>query len=409
MAQPRQAAVALDYKGAKFNAAVSDYLTNYSYTDIASGASDSISIGLHNIDEKWLSGWFPIKGDSLKAQIAMANWEREGQVKVLKCGDFTIDDVSFSGPNLTCNIKAVSMPTNADFKSTNKSKTWTNVTIKEIASQIAKEAGIELYYEAMSIRIAEIEQSFTPNSSFLLSVCEKYGLSMKIFNNKLVIFEEGNYATKDSVATIKADEMLSWSYNSTIDGTYTGAALSYTDPDSDETITVQVGSSERLYIINSQADSKYDAELQAMAKVNSANKKMVTMEIKIVANTAIIASSVVTIEGLGKLNGRYYVDSVKHAVGSGYTMTLTLHQIQNYIKPSSVVEVEADSGNTNYIVKSGDTLWGLAKTYYGSGIKYVKIYEANKNVIEATAKEQGFVDSNNGYWIFPGTELIIPA
>lgn len=407
MAEPRQVAVALDYKGAKFNAAVSDYLTSYSYTDVASGASDSISVSLHNIDSKWISGWFPAKGDSLKAQIAMANWEQEGQVKVLKCGDFTIDDVSFTGPNLACSIGAVSMPANADFKSTNKSKTWTNATIKEIASEIAKAAGITLYYEAASIKIEEIEQSNTPNSSFLLSLCEKYGLAIKIFNNKLVIFDESKYEAKNSVATIHANEMLSWSYNSTLDGTYTGAKLSYTNPNSDETITVQVGSSERLYVINSKADSQYDAELQAMAKVNSVNKKMNTMEIKIMANTAIIASSVVSVEGLGKLDGKYYVDKVKHTVGTAYTMNLSLHRIQAGIKPKSVVE--ADTDGTNYIVKPGDTLWGLAKTYYGSGIKYVKIYEANKTIIEETAKAHGYPSSNNGWWIFPGTPLTIPA
>lgn len=33
---------------------------------------------------------------------------------------------------------------------------------------------------------------------------------------------------------------------------------------------------------------------------------------------------------------------------------------------------------TRYVIKAGDTLWGLAKKYYGSGSKYSKIYNANK-------------------------------
>jgi phage protein U len=33
---------------------------------------------------------------------------------------------------------------------------------------------------------------------------------------------------------------------------------------------------------------------------------------------------------------------------------------------------------TVYTIKKGDTLWGLAKKYYGAGIKYMKIYNANK-------------------------------
>ncbi|WP_315168672.1 LysM peptidoglycan-binding domain-containing protein [Metaclostridioides mangenotii] len=35
-----------------------------------------------------------------------------------------------------------------------------------------------------------------------------------------------------------------------------------------------------------------------------------------------------------------------------------------------------------HIVKRGDTLWGLAKKYYGSGSKYPVIFNANKNLIK---------------------------
>lgn len=35
-----------------------------------------------------------------------------------------------------------------------------------------------------------------------------------------------------------------------------------------------------------------------------------------------------------------------------------------------------------YTVKSGDTLWAIAKYYYGDGSKYTAIYEANKSKID---------------------------
>ncbi len=35
-----------------------------------------------------------------------------------------------------------------------------------------------------------------------------------------------------------------------------------------------------------------------------------------------------------------------------------------------------------YTVKKGDTLWRIAKKYYGNGAKYIKIYNANKNIIK---------------------------
>lgn len=35
-----------------------------------------------------------------------------------------------------------------------------------------------------------------------------------------------------------------------------------------------------------------------------------------------------------------------------------------------------------YTVKKGDTLWGIAKTYYGNGARYTQIYDANKGIIK---------------------------
>ena len=66
------------------------------------------------------------------------------------------------------------------------------------------------------------------------------------------------------------------------------------------------------------------------------------------------------------------------------------------------------SGGQTYTVKKGDTLWALAKKYYGSGAKYGTIYEANKTIIEQTAKKYGKSSSNGGHWIYPGTTLQIP-
>jgi len=54
-----------------------------------------------------------------------------------------------------------------------------------------------------------------------------------------------------------------------------------------------------------------------------------------------------------------------------------------------------DEGNT-YTVESGDTLWKIAEKVYGSGGKYMKIFEANTDILENPDK------------IFPGQKLVIP-
>lgn len=401
----RTAKLSVSYKGTKLDSEISDQATSFSYTDNASGESDAIAITIVNASKNWMNKWFPTKGDKITPSVTLNNWFKDNTVATMKCGSFIIDDLSFSGRPLIFSLAGVSIPANEDFKTTKKTKTFKDVTIKEIATKIAKAAGITLHYDASTIKIDEIEQSDEPDSTFLSSLCDTYGLAIKVYNNKLVIFDEGKYEAKDAVATIDESDMENWSYNSTIDGSYTGAKVSYTIPDTEKTVTKTVGKKGRMYEASIQVSSEYDAELKAEAIVNKANKKITTMTVKIMANPKIVATSTVEITGLGKLNGKYYVDQVKHSLGSGYTMTLTLHLIQERI--GAIVASSRNSGG-NYTVKRGDNLWMLAKQFYGSGTKYTVIYEANKEVIEATAKAHGFSSSQNGHWIFPGTVLVIP-
>lgn len=66
------------------------------------------------------------------------------------------------------------------------------------------------------------------------------------------------------------------------------------------------------------------------------------------------------------------------------------------------------NSNKSYTVKSGDCLWNISRKFYGDSTKWTKIYNANKSVIESTAKKYGKASSSNGHWIYPGTVLTIP-
>lgn len=60
-------------------------------------------------------------------------------------------------------------------------------------------------------------------------------------------------------------------------------------------------------------------------------------------------------------------------------------------------EVEATRGEARtYTVLSGDTLWKIAERVYGNGSQYMKIFEANTDLLESPDR------------IFPGQELKIP-
>lgn len=62
----------------------------------------------------------------------------------------------------------------------------------------------------------------------------------------------------------------------------------------------------------------------------------------------------------------------------------------------NVKEAPGQKAGRTYTVKSGDTLWAIAEKMYGSGGKYMKIFEANTSILKNPDK------------IFPGQELVIP-
>ena len=64
---------------------------------------------------------------------------------------------------------------------------------------------------------------------------------------------------------------------------------------------------------------------------------------------------------------------------------------------------------TTYKVKSGDTLYDIAKKHFGDGSRWQEIYDANKNAIEADAKSHGKTSSSNGHFIWSGLDLTLPA
>lgn len=114
--------------------------TSFTYNDVASGQSDSVSITLHDIGKEWMGSNMPKRGASLGAKLSLINWDKEERKDTFDCGTFVLDDISFSGRPLTCVLGGVSVPAMADFKSLPRTKTWEKTTIKEIASEISGRA-----------------------------------------------------------------------------------------------------------------------------------------------------------------------------------------------------------------------------------------------------------------------------
>lgn len=69
----------------------------------------------------------------------------------------------------------------------------------------------------------------------------------------------------------------------------------------------------------------------------------------------------------------------------------------------------APAAGGSYTAKKGDTLYKIAHSRLGSSARWTEIYNANRDVIESTAKIYRKSGSDHGNWIYPGTVLVLPS
>lgn len=325
----RRTEIELNYQGTVLNQSILRFLTGFTYKDSASGESDQLELSLSDKDGLWISDWFPQKGDRLQGKIKTINWIQEGEEKVLDCGTFLVDDIQFNGPPRSLTLGGLSIPVKADFSARKKTKTWEKVTINEVAKEIATSAGIGLFYDCEEIQIEETEQSNTTDMNFLYSLCKDYGIAMKVYNDKMILFDEKNYEARPSICTLSEQDFISYNGDTTIYGTYDGVEVTYQSTKQDQVTkyNFQPRGGNRILKINESASSPAEAEKIGKAKLREANKGETTLSITKKGDLRLFSGCCVNVTGMGHFDGKYYIDSLTHTVSSGFTTSCDMHRV----------------------------------------------------------------------------------
>lgn len=347
-------------KNVRNSAEMAKYLESFTYTDPADGESDSASIELCNIDLIWANKWLPKKGDKFTADITASSWLKTGVTNRLNCGTFCCDDRNFSFPsNSTATINGTSVPEKQAFRSTERSKTWKKITVKEIARRIAKKYKLKLYYDASTIKVKSKEQSKKDDCGFLKDLCSEYGLYFKVTTGKVVIYDAARFEAKKSVATIDYSEIISGDYNSTLVGTYTGATIKYTKGSGKKEYTYKIGSGSRILTINEKVDSLSDARIKAKAKLAEENRKAETLKITVVSpSKKLYSGACFTLKNAAEMSGKYFIEKVVHKVSAsgGYAIQIDAHKV-----PAS-----GSSSASGTTFKVGNRVKVNGKAYYSA-------------------------------------------
>ncbi len=301
------------------------------YTDNSSGVSDEIVLTFSGRDAYWLrDGFAPEKGHDLDVSFWLRHWKRQGDCLRYHCGNFTLDDITYSGAPHQCTIRGVSIPANESFQTCPVSKTWKQITLKQIAEEMKGKYGMsDLFYWGGEPVIDTVEQDNQADSTFLYNLCEEQGMFLKIYKKALVVFDKAVYEPRGITARFTETDFETWKWNSTLNGTYTGAEISYTVPKKKETVTAMVGQGPRILRLNDKAENEGEALRLAKARVNAANEKAVTVSFAALGNPDVVATCNVELYGLGRCSGKYFVDKVKHKVtgNGGYSMDVSGYRI----------------------------------------------------------------------------------
>ena len=340
-------------------------LLSFSYDDKETNEADEISITLKDERGKWAGRWKPDGGEVVKAYLAAGN--TVGKIKSrVYCGKFYVDSLSVSGSPRTFELKAVSIPLRKPIRRKLKTRAWEKLTLREIAEKIAKEADIKLLYDADGpISYDRQDQDRESDLKFLSRLCEEAGLSLKVTDEKLVIFDQQAYESKPSVKTFTLGEsdILSWSFEAQQSETYKTCTVSYRDPKQKKKDTAASYSTKlsqdwaevagkkkssnpavmtytytdpnaeengQEFVLKRRAKSIEEAKRLAKAKLRQLNARKVAGSLSIVGDPTIVAGVVITVKGFGSFDGRFIVEAASHSVtGSGYTTSLDLRRVNS--------------------------------------------------------------------------------
>ena len=85
---PRRALAKIEIQGSTVWGGISSYNRDLTFTEVASGETDSLDIKLHDCDNHWLNDWLIDKGTRLLARIELENWDKQNEYRTIDCGEF---------------------------------------------------------------------------------------------------------------------------------------------------------------------------------------------------------------------------------------------------------------------------------------------------------------------------------
>lgn len=352
----RRAWLQVTYNSKDISEALAQYLISASYTDNLSGQVDDISLTLEDKAGLWQSDWMPVKGATLDIILCTYNWQGlyDGEFDTT-LGTFEVDEIEMTSAPDVVNIKAVAISIGDDstLRSTMRSKTWENISVRKVANDIAWENGLKLFWDCDdNPNIDKLEQNDESDLSVLQKVCDDAGFALKITMDTIIVFDEAKYEQAEPVIEIyhpgttnvmdvaEADgtptperifHSTGYSFKTKIRDVYKKCHIKYmNDQDKsviESTFTDPNKSNGATLEIHQQVTSQAEADRLAKKKLREKNRDECTGSYSLDGCQFLCAGETIEMIGFGVFSGRYIVTQAKHDIsGSGYVTSIDVRR-----------------------------------------------------------------------------------
>ncbi len=335
----------IKYNGKDISRDISQYLKSIFYNDELDGVADDVSIVLEDRASLWQSDWMPEKGATLDIGLISTSWERtNGEVRALELGIFEIDEVNLKSAPNEVTIKAVSVPNATTLRGVEHSRSWEKVDLKKVAQDIADGAKVKLFYDtAETIQLDRVEQSEESDLAFLHKLCSDNGLSVKVFNDSIVIFDTVKYeaqpvklifrkngyvpAKKEGKSEGESPKLITefenYSFTTAIRDVYKECKVSHKDGKDkaliEATFTDPNKKIGKTLIVHTQVKDTTEAMKVAKKELRKKNEGEVKASLSLRGNFDLAAGVTCQVEGFGYFDGKYILTKVGHNISGAYS------------------------------------------------------------------------------------------
>lgn len=335
----RRTRLAVTVNGIDVSSHLAPFLREFSFKDNAKDKADEVTLSLMDRDRRFQHDWFIDKGSEVTAWLTCLNWYALGENLSLPMGRFTVDEVTLAGPPDVFTVKAVSAAKTSAMSEESRTRGWETYTLKGIAQEIAQRHGYELMYDAPEIPFKRVDQRETSDLAFLHGLSGRYGVNLKVHDGKMILYGAREWDAKSPLLLISKEgspySPSNWSFKIGSQGTGKKADVSYHDPATRQTVKAEAAvpgtpPSGQTITLNQRVENSSQAIALGKGALRAANEGERTATLDWMGCPGIVAGITLQLEGWGKYDGTYFVESAEHKLARAYTTSAELRRTLEY-------------------------------------------------------------------------------